>query len=150
MKRPHPTSAAERLKPAAAAGSSSDETEPSRRAAPQAPKPQEPKDARTAPAPAQVAAAPPSEPSPAARPAPSAPQLPAQAKPKAKPKAAAAAGGAAGDPSERIGPTDGRPQGDFWTAVEDAKLRRLVAQTGTGDWDDKARREALHTRALSP
>ena len=65
----------------------------------------------------------------------------AKAKPKAKPKAAAAAGGAAGDPSERIGPTDGRPQGDFWTAAEDAKLRRLVAQDGGGDWEDKARRK---------
>ena len=52
----------------------------------------------------------------------------------------------AGDSSERIGPTDGRPQGDFWTAAEDATLRRLVAQNGSGDWEDKARRKP-HTGA---
>ena len=53
----------------------------------------------------------------------------AKAKPKARPKPAVEAGG------------EGRPQGDFWTAAEDAKLRRLVAQDGGGDWEDKARRK---------
>ena len=71
----------------------------------------------------------------------------AKAKPKAMPKAMPKAKTKPKPKPAAAG--DGRPQGELWSAAEDAKLRRLVAQTGASDWEDKARRTPHRTPAFS-